>query len=269
MAATVLRLRDLPFASRLALALLMLVTLGGYGASGAHMREHHQARDERPGLTMTDLVGAYHGVTSKSALVRALEQPPAGAGHPADLDPPAPFEQAEREVLLRWLRSDRISEDYDNLDLGDDAPAEILAQACMGCHSNGADEERRAEPYLDYWDEVRRVAFSREISPTDPKVLLASTHAHSIALATITLAVCGLMLLTRLPAGVQQALILGASAGLAVDLAAWWLARESAAAVYAIVAGGALHAGCMVLMMVAITIDLFAPRSAGSGAGRP
>jgi hypothetical protein len=250
------RLRELPLAARVALALLMLVELGGYLASGAHLREHHEARDERAGLTLTDLVGAYHGVNSGSDLIRALER-----GHPADLESAAPLEQAQRELLLGWLHSNRISEDYDSLDLGDDAPAEILAQACMQCHSNAADGERRAEPFLDYWDDVRQVAFSRDIAPTDAKVLLASTHTHAIALATVTLLLCGLMLLTRVPHRAQDALVLGASAGLAVDLAAWWLARGSAGFVYAIVAGGVLHAGCMALMMVAITIDLFAPRS--------
>jgi hypothetical protein len=250
---TLERLRDLPFAARLSLALLLCVNLGGFVASGVHMREHHANRDEREGLSMTDLVGAYHGVTSRAPLWIALER-----GHPSELEGQA-ISAAERDLLLAWLRSERISEDYDNLDLGDDAPAEILAASCLGCHAARAPEQQRAEPFLDYWDDVKRAAFSREIAPTDKKILIASTHTHAIALATTTLLISCLMLLTGFGARLKHGLMLGASAGLAFDLASWWLARSASGFTYMVVAGGALYAGCMLAMTLAILFELRVP----------
>ena len=47
-------LRDLPFAARLGLTLLVLVNLGGFLASGLHMVKHYENRDQRDGLSMTD-----------------------------------------------------------------------------------------------------------------------------------------------------------------------------------------------------------------------
>ncbi len=243
------RLRSLPAGMRLALSFLILVCGAGYLASAAHMVEHHQNRDEREGLSLVDIEGAYHGVTNRAPLITALER-----GHPEGLS------EVDKTVLLGWLGSDRISEDYDNLDLGDEAPAEILGAACLDCHSARSDEAKRSEPYLDYWDEVKAVAFSRDISPTDIKILLASTHTHAIALFTTTLLLCGLMYLTSFPSALRSLLAIGASGGLALDIAGWWIARHSASFIYAVIAGGALHAVCMGLMMIAVTAELWLTR---------
>ena len=109
-------LRSLPYLFRIGIALTMFVLLGGYVVSGIHMNWHYENRDEEPGLTINDIIGAYHGVQSPSPLVQALEE-----GHPETLSDP------ERDALLEWLRGDQLSQQYDNLDLGEDAPSEIIA----------------------------------------------------------------------------------------------------------------------------------------------
>lgn len=248
------RLRDLPLSARLALTLLVLVNLAGFIASGLHMMRHHENRDEREGLSMTDLQGAYSGVQNPASLLLALE-----AQHPDELQNTS-LEPASRSLLLSWLRGDRISEGYDDIDLGDQAPAEILDQSCLSCHSRNAEPDVQALPFLNFWDDVSAVAFSRNISPVDEDILLASTHTHAISLATVTIIIAGLMLLTSWHPSLRNGLGLVAGIGLFFDLAAWWLARDMAAMVYAIVAGGMLYAGSMVLMMLAIITDLWRPR---------
>lgn len=248
------RLRDLPLAARLSVSLLMAVLAGGYLASAFHTREHHQNRDQREGLSFTDLLGAYHGVTSRSPLLEALED-----DHPGELeglDPPA---GDTKKALIAWLTGDpdQIVPNWDNLDLGDSVPADLMDESCVICHSRHAPEERRAEPFLEYLDDVRAVAFSREISPSDPKVLLASTHTHAIALGTVTVSMVLLLYATAWGAALKAALALLASAGLAIDLAAWWLARDSAGFVSLIVAGGAAHALGMGLAMLAVLAELW------------
>ena len=93
---------------------LVITLLGGYIVSGVHLRLHYDNRDETPGLTMNDIVGAYHGVQTPSPLIIAL-----ASNHPATLG------ETERVALIAWLKGNRISMDYDNLDLGDMAPSEI------------------------------------------------------------------------------------------------------------------------------------------------
>lgn len=243
------QLRSLPAAVRLGLSILLAVNLAGFIASGLHLEDHHENRDEREGLSLDDLAGAYHGLTSPSPLLGALE-----AGHPADLGQPLP--EADAQVLLEWLQGDRITEDYDNLDLGDRAPAEILDAQCLSCHSRGDDG---AEPPLEYFDDIRAVAYSREIARTPTEILITSTHTHAISLATIALVLGALTYLTRWPIFVRSTLILLSSLGLAGDLAGWWLARIDPGFVILIVASGAIYALTTGLATVAIWIDLWRP----------
>lgn len=241
---------------RLALSSLVLVLLGGYAASGAHMAEHHGPRDGREGLTSDDIEGVYHGIQAPSPLRVALT-----SGHPSELEGAPSVPDAERQALLDWLSSERVMEDYDNLDLGDMIPADLLDANCASCHSGQAEAALRAEPMLQYPDEIRAVAFDNEVFPTDEKLLLASTHAHSLSLFTVALGVVFLLLQTRFPSGLVGIVSLLISAGLLLDLGSWWMARDSAAWVQGILVGGAAHAGGVGLAGLMILLDLWLPFS--------
>src|SRR5690606_34840907 len=158
---------------------LVLTLLGGAAVSGWYLRMHHDRRDDRHGFTLDDVRAHYHGIESKAAILVALE-----ANHPDDL--PA----AERDILLAWLRSGRLSEDYDNLELGASAPGEVIAARCVSCHSRRAtgDDAWPALP-LEFFDDVRAVAFSRDVRPVDIQILAASTHTHALSLATLGLVI--------------------------------------------------------------------------------
>jgi hypothetical protein len=215
-----------------------------------HMHGHYENRDEKAGLTSTDLVGAYHGVQRVAPLQTALER-----HHPPELS------NADRDLLLKWLRSDRVSEDYDNLDLGDAAPAEILARSCLQCHSRRAtagDGIGKTMP-LDFYDDVKPLAFSRQINPTPVAVLAASTHAHALALGPLAIVVAALALSTSWPRWFIHAGILLMGLGLFGDLASWWLARFDPAFVWGLILTGAVFNGMTTILLLAIGIDLARP----------
>jgi len=243
------KLRELGFAPRLALSALVLVFLGGLAASALHLVQHHENRDEAPGVSLTDLRGAYLGVQTTAPLVSALQR-----GHSDEL--PA----AEREVLLRWLASGRISEDYDNLDLGDAAPAEMLQRSCVTCHSRQAEDELARALPLEYWDDVSKVAFSRRIDPVPVSILAASTHTHALALGTVTLAAAALLLATRWPRSVRHGLTLVVSLSLFADIGAWWAVRAIPSLFLALVAAGAVYLGTLALALLLVLLDLWLPR---------
>lgn len=247
------RLRDLGPGARLGLACMLLVLLGGMAASFTHLFWHHQNRDERPGLSMDDIQGVYHGVVSTSPLLKSLRE-----GHPEDL--PAP----SREALLRWLEGPRISEDYDSLDLGDAAPVEIIARSCVRCHARGATEGEgigRRVP-LEFFDDVRRIAFSREIKPMAIEILAVTTHTHALSLGMLTIVVGALLWLTSWPRRLVSAALFLAGAALLADLASWWLARDTAAFTTVIAIAGGIYNALVVLMILAVLLDLCLPRRA-------
>lgn len=243
-----LRLASLPGPLRLGLAAVVLVLLGGVAASVTHLVEHHAGRDERAGFSIDDVRGAYHGIRTKAPLLASLER-----NHPEDLPP------AARAALTAWLASDDLLAGYDALDLGDMAAAEILDRHCVGCHARGSDDEGGRALPLEYWDDVRAVAASRDVSPTDPAIVLASLHTHALGMGLLTLAAIGLGMATRWRRSFLSWASALAGVGLLVDLAAWLPARSFESLVPVLVAGGGAWVTATTCLLVATLIDLARP----------
>ena len=241
------RLRTLPLALRAGLTGVVLALVLGLWASLEHLRAHHERRDEVPGFTLDDLVASYHGIHAPARLAESLR-----AGHASEL--PAP----EREALLRWLSSARVAEDYDNPDLGAAAPAEILAARCTSCHARKAQDPGARIP-LEYWDDVKSLAFARELPATPLAIVTTSAHVHASSMALLSLAVMTLAFCTRWPAWLRCGGPLVGGLALAADLASWFLARECAAFVYVIALAGALWTCWMALALSAILLELWLP----------
>ncbi len=242
------RLRTLSLPARLGFTFVML-TLGiGLAAAAAHLVGHHENRDELPGLSMEDLTGAYHGVSVTAPLVVALER-----GHPEQLA------EADRETLMAWLGGERISEDYDSLDLGDAAPAEVLDSACLGCHSRQAGEGIGRTLPLDYWDDVAKVAFSRVLSPTDEKILVASAHTHALTMGALTALIGLLALATRFERRAAPMLVMLAGTALFADLCCWFLARDAVWLVGVIAVAGTAWVASMAGLGALILAELWLP----------
>lgn len=262
------QLRWLPWTARLGLTGFLLTLMIGLAASVAYIYNHYSNRDEQPKLTVTDIAGAYHGVTAPSPFIKALER-----GHPESM--PA----NEREALLAWLRgpvdpatkkppeggNPRLFEEYDNIDAGELNPLDLVAKNCVSCHSRksaatGPDADRARAIPLDQWEDVKKVAFSKVLSPTPTRVLIISTHAHALALGTLGLVVAAMLGVSRYPRGVAGLLVLLMGVGLLADIGGWWVAQKSMAGVYLLLVGGGVFNGCTALALVMLVADLWLPR---------
>ena len=245
-----LRLRDFGFGVRLGLTLLCLVILGGSAVSGWYMKEHHDNRDERKGFNLDDIRAHYHGIKTEAPMLAALER-----GHPEDLP------EAQRGALISWLKSDSVAADYDNFDLGENMPEEIIAISCVDCHDSGASgPDAYPELSLRYRDDVMAVAQGREVNPVNEKVLLASLHAHSLALGSVCIISVLLLALSRAPRFIAGLLATMTGAGLLLDVGSWIPARANEAFIYAIVVGGFLFQAGVVLSLIIVIADLWLPR---------
>ncbi|MBI5433952.1 MAG: hypothetical protein HZA52_14065 [Planctomycetes bacterium] len=245
------RLRELPLAFRFGLTGVVGAVLLGLWASLTHLQDHHQNRDARPGVSIDDLVGAYHGIDNPAPFVVALERE-----HPKEQ------QAADRKLLLDWLKSDKVSENFDNPDLGPAAPAEIVARDCLQCHSRKSTQGEgigQTIP-LEYWDDIEKVAFSRKLEATPWPILVTSTHTHALAMATLAGVLMILVWSTRFVPFARSMVAFLLGVGLACDLAGWFLARESAALVWLVIGGGSAFAGGAALGCVLVLGELWLPR---------
>ncbi len=239
---------------RLGLTIMILTLLGGLAVSGIHLRTHFDNRDGTAGFTLDDVRGQYHGVQKTAPMIRILRDGHKDKASDADLTEPS------RQTLLAWLESDRISDDFDNLDLGDAAPAEIVAQNCLQCHARGADSEVSDRVPLEYWDDVERFAFSKNVAATSAEIMYASMHTHALSMSMILMLTAIFAMGSRWPNSFMGGLVCLASIGLAADLGSWFLARSNDVFVYSIVGGGGLFAIATTLVLLAVVLDLWLPR---------
>ncbi|MEM9082998.1 MAG: hypothetical protein AAGB34_05315 [Planctomycetota bacterium] len=244
------KLAELNVFMRLGIALLVVVLLGGYVVSGLHMQWHYDSRDGIEGLTIDDIKGHYHGVQSPSPLIAALE-----SGHPETLP------GTDREALLDWLGSgSNLSERYDDLDLGDEAPAEIIAMSCLDCHSRGASgPDAYAELPLEYWDDIQPIAYATDIQPTTIEIVAMSQHTHAPTMAVVLIVLALLGVMTRANRFIMGSVVCIGAIGLLGDMASWWLARGNENWVYFIVAGGFLYGASTALVGLIVIVDCLIP----------
>ncbi len=245
-----LRLRDLPLGARLGFTCIVATIGGGLVMSATHMMWHHGNRDERPGLTLDDVRSQYHGLDATAPLLVMIEK-----GHPANLAP------AAKEPLIKWLKSTRVAEDYDNIDMGDNSPAELIAKNCLSCHSRKAPDAQAAAKKLplDTWQDVKLVAFTRKINKTGDNVIAASLHTHALGLGSLAAVTAMLAVCTNWNRKLISSLVFVACAGLLVDLVCQWFAKGSMSLVYGIVGGGAAYAGATGMMLICIFAELWRP----------
>jgi hypothetical protein len=244
------KLRELGLIGRLGILCLLIVFGGGLITSAMHMYFKHHKRDDQPKLTVTDVKGVYHGVRSEPLLKSALDRK-----HPETL------KAGEIEVLRKWLESGRIIEDYENIDLGDATPKEIMS-SCVSCHAPeaAATQPAAAKIPLRSLDDMKAVAFSREVQPNDIKILAASTHAHALALASMSVCIGLLCTMTSWRRRTVELCWLVMGLGLIGDIGSWWIARQMEAAVYVIIGAGALYNGGVGIILLMLAFELLRPR---------
>ncbi|MEM7755347.1 MAG: hypothetical protein AAF297_06895 [Planctomycetota bacterium] len=256
----ILRLRDLGLLARLGVAGVVITAIGGTAVSGWYLSMHHNARDGRDGLTVNDVVAHYHGIVSPSPLVEALEN-----GHPEEALP-----ERQRELLLEWLKGDpaMLSQRFDDLDLGDDAPAEIIAVSCLDCHARtSTGPDAYPEVPLEYWDDVQALAISQDIQPVPTEILALSTHTHALGMSAIGGLIAVLGLMTSWPRRLIGLVVAATGVGLVGDIGGWWLTKAEPVFAYLVMVCGTMYSGGMSLLGVAILLDLCMPGRRGRDDG--
>lgn len=248
-------MRHLGLGLRFGLTCLILTMMGGLAASLYFLYDHYHNRDEEPALTLRDIEGAYRGVSIPSPILAALE-----AGHPE------PLPQADRDLLLAWLRGQNIPENYENFDMG--PPADLIATNCVSCHTRAAATNVASgiTHSLEFPDDVLKIARSREIFPTPVNVLAISTHAHATTLALVAVLAGAMLHFSFWPRRLVGLVATLIGLGLLIDVGSWWAIRSQREFLYGIVVGGGMFNAGVWLALAMSIVELWRPRPKASQA---
>jgi hypothetical protein len=80
-------------------------------------------------------------------------------------------------------------------------------------------------------------------------------------MASMSIVVALLLVVTRLPRRVVGLAVLRLGAALFADIATWWITRRAESFAWVIVGAGGIYNGLMVLTSLVIIADLWLPRS--------
>lgn len=244
------QLNRLSVAARLGFSVLIITLLAGYFVAGVHLLWHYENRDGVQGISQDDITAAYHGISQEPVLRAALDR-----GHPADLPP------AERDALIAWLSSSTMSRDYENFELGDNAPVEIIDRSCLSCHARSSTEGDgigQRVP-LEFFDDITRVAIAREVFPNSRQIVAASIHAHAPSMSVIMMVLAIMAFCTPAPRRLTGMVLFIGAIGLAMDFAGQWLARDIAQMSWAVTIGGAASAAATTILALLSFIGLWLP----------
>jgi len=247
------RLRRMGLSLRVAATILLIILGGGYAAAVQHMFDHYENKDERPGMSMDDVTGSFHGVNSEATMIVAINT--TMREHLTD---------GEHAALLEWLQGSRISEDYDNLDLGENAPADIIDRNCLDCHSRNAQKGDGigARMPLEYWDDIKPLAFSKQFDPVPLEILTISTHTHALSMGMVTALTALLFLGTGWSCRWRNRIIALTFLALLADLSSWWLARWCEPFCTVLIVAGGVYGALLVVQLVGTFIDIWFGRLA-------
>jgi hypothetical protein len=133
--------------------------------------------------------------------------------------------------------------------------------SCLDCHSQSATRGTEASRALslEYWEDVRAVAFSVDIEPTPVELLITSTHTHALGLMPVGLLVIGLVVCSRWPGGIVSVLTVLIGLGLLVDIGGWWVSRAAVQGIWLVMIGGGMFVGGSLLGCAAVLLDLWWP----------
>jgi len=252
------RLVQLPASVLVAIGCFVCLVLGF--ALLAQVNLWHQVGGGRP-ATPAQVLQRYHGHPDRTALHLVLDPAlPADDHHNM-----SQYLATERDDALIAERRTRI---LDWVDAGAPAsgwptvaPIFTNFELCAGCHVEGG--EKKDLP-LGTHEQVLAVAEMGRLKPLAP--MLISAHNHLFGFAVLALLLSLLLCMSRVSGTPRVGLILAASGGAALDIAAWFLTRAWGAPFHwLILLGGGLFGLATASMALLVLRDVLAGlRAAGT-----
>lgn len=212
------RFRDISTSERI-LDTLFLLTIGlGYFFALTHLYFSHSGRDGELGLSINDVMIAYHGSHDHSRLGAAINGP---------MEPNLSV-KADKHKILKWLQEGGNEEEYIK------TVAPILNRDCILCHSP---EINPSLPDLTTYKGVMEVAEAKSASlPSLVKV----SHIHLFGIAFILFFTGKIFILTDINPILKRTIVAIPFVAMVIDILSWYITTVIPMFAYVVVISGGL-----------------------------
>ena len=227
------RFSDASISERL-LDTMFLITIGiGYLFALLNLYYTHQGRDGKPGLSVKDVMLAFHGSHNQTRLGAAINGP---------MEPNLPNEAA-KQTILDWISHGAGEKEYhQNVE-------PILKENCVMCHSA---ESGLPIPHFDSYQHVAELT-KTDTGETIPALVRVS-HIHLFGIAFILFLLGRIFILCEIPVWLKRVTVAIPFLFLLIDILSWFVTKIYPSFAYVVVINGALMG---VSMGMQILISLY------------
>jgi len=199
---------------------MFLITIGiGYLFALTHLYYSHQGRDGEPGLSVQDVVIAYHGSHNQTRLGAAINGPMA-SNLPND---------AAKEIILDWINQGATEDTFN------EQVKPILDDSCIMCHSA---DSGMSIPFLTSYNEAIQLT-KTDTGATIPALVRVS-HIHLFGIAFILFFVGRIFLLCEMEVKLKRTYVALPFIFLLLDISSWFITKIIPDFAYVVVGAGGL-----------------------------
>lgn len=196
-----------------------LLTIGiGYCFALANLYYTHQARDGQRGLSIADVMIAYHGSATRTRLETAIT---------GIMEPNLKY-QGDKDVILKWIHQGAGEPEYR------EKIAPILNRDCIVCHSP---EINPSLPNLTHYRGVMEVVSAG--GATLPALIRVS-HIHLFGIAFILYFIGRIFILSDINVALKRITVAVPFIAMLLDVMSWYVTKYFPGFAYVVVSAGAL-----------------------------
>lgn len=199
---------------------MFLITIGiAYLFALLNLYYTHQGRDGEPGLSVKDVMFAYHGSHNQTRLGAAINGP---------MESNLPNEAA-KQTILDWINHGAPEAEFN------EKINPILQNNCIMCHSA---ESGLPVPHFTSYANV--VALTETDTGATIPALVRVSHIHLFGIAFILFFVGRIFILCEMRVWVKRVTVAIPFIFLLVDILSWFITKVYPSFAYVVVANGAL-----------------------------
>jgi len=199
---------------------MFLITIGiAYLFALLNLYYTHQGRDGEPGLSVKDVMLAYHGSHNQTRLGAAINGP---------MEPNLP-NKAAKQTILDWISHGAPEDEFN------EKVNPILQNNCIMCHSA---ESGLPIPHFTSYANV--VALTKTDTGATIPALVRVSHIHLFGIAFILFFVGRIFILCEMRVWVKRVTVAIPFIFLLVDIMSWFITKVYPGFAYVVVANGAL-----------------------------